>query len=146
MRGLGTRHGGGMTIKRLQQSVSRDAYSDFLPMVSWVEEEEAFLTIDDGWGQAWELVPSAYLFAHVHQALLGLLNIQFGTGTVVQLHCFADPLIDQALDAYLETQAWQVAHIEQGLADADAGRVVPHERVRDWLESWGREDEGEPPA
>ena len=54
--------------------------------------------------------------------------------------------LEQALDAYLETQAWQVAHIEQGLADADAGRVVPHERVRDWLESWGREAEGEPPA
>ncbi len=105
MRGLGTRHGGGMTIKRLRQSVSRDAYSDFLPMVSWVEEEEAFLTIDDGWGQAWELVPSAYLFAHVHQALLGLLNIQFGAGTVVQLHCFADPLIDQALDAYLDLKS-----------------------------------------
>lgn len=105
MRGLGTRHGGGMTIKRLRQSVSRDAYSDFLPMVSWVEEEGAFLTIDDGWGQAWELVPSAYLFAHVHQALLGLLNIQFGTGTVVQLHCFADPLIDQALDAYLDLKS-----------------------------------------
>ncbi|BBF70650.1 TraC family protein [Sphingomonas bisphenolicum] len=105
MRGLGTRHGGGMTIKRLRQSVSRDAYSDFLPMVSWVEEEEAFLTIDDGCGQAWELVPSAYLFAHVHQALLGLLNIQFGMGTVVQLHCFADPLIDQALDAYLDLKS-----------------------------------------
>lgn len=105
MRGLGTRHGGGMTYERLRQSVSRDAYSDFLPMVSWVEEEEAFLTIDDGWGQAWELVPSAYLFAHVHQALLGLLNIQFGAGTVVQLHCFADPLIDQALDAYLDLKS-----------------------------------------
>ena len=105
MRALGTRHGGGMTYERLRQSVSRDAYSDFLPMVSWVEEEKAFLTIDDGWGQAWELVPSAYLFAHVHQALLGLLNIQFGAGTVVQLHCFADPLIDEALDAYLDLKA-----------------------------------------
>ena len=54
--------------------------------------------------------------------------------------------LEQALDAYLETQAWQVGHIEQGLADAEAGRVVPHERVRDWLKTWGRDDEGEPPA
>jgi conjugal transfer ATP-binding protein TraC len=46
-------------------------------MVAWVEEEEAFLCIDDGWGQAWELVPSAYMFAHVQQALLGLLNVHF---------------------------------------------------------------------
>ena len=54
MRAPGTRHGGGMTFERLRSSVSRDAYSDYLPMVAWVEEEEAFLCIDDGWGQAWE--------------------------------------------------------------------------------------------
>ena len=54
--------------------------------------------------------------------------------------------LEQALDAYLETQAWQVAHIEHGLADAEAGRTVPHERVRDWLKTWGSDDEGEPPA
>jgi conjugal transfer ATP-binding protein TraC len=59
----------GLTVRRLRAAVERDAYSDFLPMVAWVEEEEAFLCIDDGWGQAWELVPSAYMFAHVSQAL-----------------------------------------------------------------------------
>jgi conjugal transfer ATP-binding protein TraC len=58
----------GMTLARLRQSVSRDSFSDFLPLVAWVEEEEAFLCIDDGWGYAWELVPSAYMFAHVHGA------------------------------------------------------------------------------
>jgi conjugal transfer ATP-binding protein TraC len=93
---------GGMTLARLRQSVSRDSFSDFLPLVAWVEEEEAFLCIDDGWGYAWELVPSAYLFAHVHEALLGLLNVHFPEGTVLQLHSFADPLIDDALDAYLD--------------------------------------------
>jgi conjugal transfer ATP-binding protein TraC len=92
----------GMTLARLRQSVSRDSFSDFLPLVAWVEEEEAFLCIDDGWGYAWELVPSAYLFAHVHEALLGLLNVHFPEGTVLQLHSFADPLIDDALDAYLD--------------------------------------------
>ena len=59
MKTPGTRHGGGMTLARLRQSVSRAAYSDFLPMAARVEEEEAFLCIDDGWGQAWDLVPSA---------------------------------------------------------------------------------------
>ena len=92
----------GMTLARLRQSVSRDSYSDFLPLVAWVEEEGAFLTIDDGWGYAWELVPSAYMFAHVHEALLGLLNVNFPEGTVLQLQSFADPLIDDALDAYLD--------------------------------------------
>jgi conjugal transfer ATP-binding protein TraC len=99
---LGARHGGGLTISALHRAVARDAYSDFLPMVAWNAQEDAFLCIDDGWGHAWELVPSAYMFAHVHQALLGLLNVHFPDGTVLQLHGFADPLIDDALDAFLD--------------------------------------------
>ncbi|MBE9558018.1 MAG: CopG family ribbon-helix-helix protein [Proteobacteria bacterium] len=55
-------------------------------------------------------------------------------------------LLEQALDSYLETQAWQIAHIEEGLADADAGHMVSHERIREWLVTWGSENEGEPPA
>jgi conjugal transfer ATP-binding protein TraC len=89
-----------MTLARLRASVARDRYSDYLPLVAWGEKEEAFLCIDDSWGYGWELVPSAYLFGHVHQALLGLLNIHFPEGTVLQLHSFADPLIAPALDAY----------------------------------------------
>jgi conjugal transfer ATP-binding protein TraC len=101
----GTRHGGGLTLSRLRQSVARDRFSDFLPLVAWIEEEEAFLCIDDGFGYAWELVPSAYMFAHVHQALLGLLNVHFAAGTVLQLHSFADPLIDGALDGFLDLKS-----------------------------------------
>jgi conjugal transfer ATP-binding protein TraC len=102
MKGLGAHHGGGLTFAGLQRAVARDAYSDFLPLVAWESQEEAFLCIDDGWGYAWELVPSAYMFAHVHGALQGLLNIHFPEGTVLQLHGFADPLIDHALDAFLD--------------------------------------------
>ncbi|WP_103730425.1 TraC family protein [Novosphingobium sp. HII-3] len=92
----------GMTLARLRRSVERDSYSDFLPLAAWVEEEQAFLTIDDGWGYSWELVPSPYMFAHVHEALLGLLNVNFPEGTILQLQSFADPLIDDALDAFLD--------------------------------------------
>src|SRR3546814_6313596 len=77
--------GGGLTFSDLHRAVARDRYSDFLPLVAWVEEEEAFLCIDDGWGYAWELTPAAYMFAHVHQALLGLFNVQFPENSVVQL-------------------------------------------------------------
>ncbi len=55
-------------------------------------------------------------------------------------------LLEQALDSYLDSQAWQIAQIEEGVADADAGRVIPHERVREWLLTWGGDEEGEPPA
>ena len=102
MKAPGTRTGGGLTFEGLRRSVARDRYSDFLPLVAWEPEAQAFLCIDDGWGHAWELTPSAYMFAHVHQALVGLLNVAFAPGTVVQLHAFADPLIDDALDAFLD--------------------------------------------
>jgi len=92
----------GMTLARLRRSVERDSYSDFLPLAAWVEEEQAFLTIDDGWGYSWELIPSPYMFAHVHEALLGLLNVNFPEGTILQLQSFADPLIDDALDTFLD--------------------------------------------
>jgi predicted transcriptional regulator len=46
-------------------------------------------------------------------------------------------LLEQALDSYLDVQAWQVEHIRQGLADLEAGRTVPHEEVAEWLKSWG---------
>ena len=42
------------------------------------------------------------MFAHVHEALLGLLNVNFPEGTILQLQSFADPLIDDALDAFLD--------------------------------------------
>ncbi|PBN43542.1 TraC family protein [Sphingobium sp. D43FB] len=140
----GTRTGGGMTFAALRRSVSRDAYSDYLPMVAWDESEEAFLCIDDGWGYAWELVPSAYMFAHVHGALQGLLNIHFPPGTVVQIHAFADPLIDDALDAFLDLKtrddpliqasAQQTyAYLHEGRHGLDALHGIPIRNFRSFL-------------
>ena len=102
MRMAGIRYDGGLTFARLRESVARDRFSDFLPLVAWDAKEEAFLCIDDGFGYAWDLVPSAYMFTHVHQALLGLLNVHFAPGTVLQLHSFADPVIEPVLDAFLD--------------------------------------------
>jgi predicted transcriptional regulator len=38
-----------------------------------------------------------------------------------------------------------LAHVEEGIADAKAGRVVPYEKVRRWLLSWGSGKELPPP-
>ena len=54
-------------------------------------------------------------------------------------------LLERALDDYLASQAWQVAAVEEGLADVEAGRVISHEEMRQWLLSWGKDDELEPP-
>ena len=54
--------------------------------------------------------------------------------------------LEQALDAYLEAQAWQVWRVETGLRDVRAGKTVAHGDVAAWLSRWGKPDEGEPPA
>ena len=38
-------------------------------------------------------------------------------------------LVNQAIDQFLEVNAWQMERIRQGMADADAGRVRPAEDV-----------------
>lgn len=91
-----------LSFARMRSAVQRDSFSNYLPMVAWDPGSEAFLCIDDSWGQAWEIVPTAYMFTHVQGALQGLLNIHFPDGTVLQIHTFADPLIDDALDAFLD--------------------------------------------
>jgi predicted transcriptional regulator len=49
-------------------------------------------------------------------------------------------LLERALDAFLETQAWQVAHVEQGIRELEQGKGVPHAEVAKLLKSWGSPD------
>lgn len=55
-------------------------------------------------------------------------------------------LLEQALDEYLVNQSWQIDMIMEGIAAADAGDTLPHAQIRDWLLSWGKADEEEPPV
>lgn len=55
-------------------------------------------------------------------------------------------LAQEALRAFLDLQEWQLRAIEKGVADADAGRLVDHEGVAAWLESWGSDQELPPPT
>ena len=50
-------------------------------------------------------------------------------------------LAADAILAFLDEQERAMEKIRAGLADADADRVVPHEKVARWLDSWGSEDE-----
>jgi predicted transcriptional regulator len=50
------------------------------------------------------------------------------------------------VDEYLEAQAWQVAEIRRGMEEISQGQRVPHEKVVAWLETWGTDEETEPPA
>jgi predicted transcriptional regulator len=50
-------------------------------------------------------------------------------------------VIEQAIKDYVALHAWQLVAIEEGIAAADAGRVVAHEDVAAWVRSWGTTDE-----
>jgi predicted transcriptional regulator len=54
-------------------------------------------------------------------------------------------ILERAVEAYLDTQSWQIERIERGIEDLERGQTVPHDRVAGWLESWGQDDEGDPP-
>jgi predicted transcriptional regulator len=55
-------------------------------------------------------------------------------------------LLQQALDAYLDVQAWHIAHIDQGERELREGKGIPHEDVVRWVEGWAAgSDETSPP-
>ena len=47
-------------------------------------------------------------------------------------------LLSEAVRAFLQTQQWQLQQIEAGIADADAGRVVDHQKVKGMAAKWRR--------
>jgi predicted transcriptional regulator len=48
-------------------------------------------------------------------------------------------LLAEAIQAYLETQRWHLEEIQAGIADADAGRVVDHSKVKTMATKWRRQ-------
>jgi predicted transcriptional regulator len=52
----------------------------------------------------------------------------------------------EALENYIDDQELHGAKVDQGIRDADAGRVVPHEQVKRYLHSWGRKAKRPRPA
>jgi RHH-type rel operon transcriptional repressor/antitoxin RelB len=56
-------------------------------------------------------------------------------------------LAAEAIEYYLATQNWQVKAIEQSLKNADSrkGKFIEHQKVSDWLNSWGNKNEQGPP-
>jgi predicted transcriptional regulator len=54
-------------------------------------------------------------------------------------------LAAEAVSEYLALQEWQVSAIEAGIESLDREGGVPHEAVREWVESWGTDHEFDPP-
>ena len=47
-------------------------------------------------------------------------------------------LLSEAVQAYLDLQRWQLDEIRAGLEDADADRVVHHQKIRAMAARWRR--------
>ena len=56
-------------------------------------------------------------------------------------------LAAEAIEGYLETQIWQVKAIKKAVKGADSknANFIDHNKVTDWVNSWGSEDEQEMP-
>ncbi len=55
----------------------------------------------------------------------------------------------QALQLFLENNEWQVAEIKTTIAEADAAspdQFIDNDRVSDWMNRWGTDQETPPPA
>jgi len=57
-------------------------------------------------------------------------------------------LAAEAIEIYLSTQSWQIKSIEKAVEKANSkkARFIEHKKVSDWLNSWGTENEEEPPV
>ena len=47
----------------------------------------------------------------------------------------------EAIGSYLDVNEWQVAGIKRAIVAMDQGDGIPHERVKEWIASWGSKNE-----
>lgn len=80
------------------------------------------------------------------------LSIRLDTRTKLRLDALAKRsrrsksfLAAEANTAYVEAEDWQLGEIEQGLKELDASGAISHERVSNWLGSWGKKGETKAP-
>jgi predicted transcriptional regulator len=51
-------------------------------------------------------------------------------------------LASEAIERYVDLNAWQVAHIKAALAEDERGGAgAPHDKVMEWMKSWGTDHE-----
>ncbi|MGA7342273.1 MAG: hypothetical protein WBE72_15450 [Terracidiphilus sp.] len=74
--------------------------------------------------------------------------VQLDPAVQARLAALADarqqPVSDVAAEViatYLAPDSWEHKHIRAGLAELEAGEGVSNDRVMQWLDSWGTENE-----
>jgi RHH-type transcriptional regulator, rel operon repressor / antitoxin RelB len=74
-------------------------------------------------------------------ALEKLENLSEATGRTKSF------LTSEAIERYVEVQAWQLKEIKEALkmADSKGARFIDHKRVCEWISSWGTKNEKKRP-
>ena len=54
-------------------------------------------------------------------------------------------VIEQAVKDFVALEEWRMAAIQEGIKAADEGRVIAHEDVVAWVNSWDKPGELPPP-
>ena len=74
--------------------------------------------------------------------------VQLDSAVQARLVALADvrqqPVSDvtaEVISMYFAPDSWEHKHIRAGLAELEAGQGVSNERVMEWLDSWGTENE-----
>jgi predicted transcriptional regulator len=54
-------------------------------------------------------------------------------------------LAAEAINEYLDLNEWQVTGVQNAMATLDRGKGIPHQRVKEWVNSWGSKREQSAP-
>jgi predicted transcriptional regulator len=74
--------------------------------------------------------------------------VQLDPAVQARLSALADarqqPVSDVAADVialFVDPESWEHRHVRAGLAELEDGKGISNNRVMEWLESWGTENE-----
>ena len=54
-------------------------------------------------------------------------------------------LAAEAINGYLDLNEWQVTGVQNAMTSLDRGKGIPHQRVKEWVNSWGSKRERSAP-
>ena len=81
-----------------------------------------------------------------------LLSIRIDAGTKKRLEALSQSvnrsksfLAAEAITNYVEAEERQLGEIAEGIAELDANKTVPHEKVAKWLATWSKPGETKAP-
>jgi conjugal transfer ATP-binding protein TraC len=83
--------GGGLTRSDLEDSIRRDKFSDYLPYLSWNDEDTSFELVDGSFGYFWEMTPVTLMGSSLQTTLQSFLSLSWPAGVSISISLFADP-------------------------------------------------------